>query len=119
MNRIWTRGREGVKNDPKNSDIIYGCSLSKVYFSFSRLTIDGCQVDYQCFDFQARHHNVIRFRKGVAMIMKDFQTVCSWVQFKNDVEWKYDLMLSMISNHLLHCTANVVHSHVPSILVSQ
>jgi hypothetical protein len=28
------------------------------------------------------------------MIMHDFQTVCSWVQFKNDVEWKYDLMLS-------------------------
>ena len=26
--------------------------------------------------------------------MNDFQTVCSYVQFKNDVEWKYDLMLS-------------------------
>ena len=80
----------------------FPAAISKVYFSFSRLTIDGCQVDYQCFDFQARHHNVIRFRKGVAMIMKDFQTVCSWVQFKNDVEWKYDLMLSMISTHLFH-----------------
>lgn len=52
------------------------------------------QVDYQCFDFVPRHHNVIRFRKGVAMIMNDFQTVCSWVQFKNDAAWKYDLMLS-------------------------
>ena len=51
-------------------------------------------MDYQCFDFLPRHHNVIRFRKGVAMIMNDFHTVCSWVQFKNDVEWKYDLMLS-------------------------
>ena len=28
------------------------------------------------------------------MIMNDFQTVCSWVQFKNDAAWKYDLMLS-------------------------
>ena len=51
-------------------------------------------MDYQCFDFVPRHHNVIRFRKGVAMIMNDFQTVCSWVQFKNDAAWKYDLMLS-------------------------
>merc|ERR1719242_1239244 len=25
--------------------------------------------------------------------MNDFQTVCSWVQFKNDIEWKYDLLL--------------------------
>ncbi|TRY74582.1 hypothetical protein TCAL_04595 [Tigriopus californicus] len=62
-------------------------------FMMARLTIDGCQVDYQCFDFVPRHHNVIRFRKGVAMIMNDFHTVCSWVQFKNDVRWKYDLML--------------------------
>ena len=38
-------------------------------YMMARLTIDGCQVDYQCFDFLPRHHNVIRFRKGVAMIM--------------------------------------------------
>jgi len=62
-------------------------------FMMARLTIDGCQVDYQCFDFVARHHNIIRYRKGVAMITNDFHTVCSWVQFKNDVKWKYDLML--------------------------
>ncbi len=63
-------------------------------YMMARLTIDGCQVDYQCFDFLPRHHNVIRFRKGVAMIKNDFHTVCSWVQFKNDPRWKYDLMLS-------------------------
>ena len=51
------------------------------------------QVDYQCFDFLPRHHNIIRFRKGIAMIKNDFHTVCSWERFKNDVKWKYDLML--------------------------
>ena len=66
-------------------------------YMMARLTIDGCQVDYQCFDFLPRHHNVIRFRKGVAMIMDNFQTVCSYVQFKNDDEWKYDIMLSMLT----------------------
>jgi len=73
---------------------VYVCQEKRdTRYMMARLTIDGCQVDYQCFDFQPRHHNIIRFRKGVAMIMDDFQTVCSWVQFKNDVEWKYDLML--------------------------
>jgi len=73
---------------------VYICKESRdSRFMMARLTIDGCQVDYQCFDFVPRHHNVIRFRKGVAMIMDDFQTVCSWVQFKNDAAWKYDLML--------------------------
>jgi hypothetical protein len=51
-------------------------------------------VDYQCFDFLPRHHNIIRFRKGVAMIKNDFHTVCSYVNFKSEPRWKYDLMLS-------------------------
>jgi len=73
---------------------VYVCQEQKdTRYLMARLTIDGCQVDYQCFDFKSRHHNIIRFRKGVAMIMRDFDTVCSWVQFKNDIKWKYDLML--------------------------
>ena len=65
------------------------------------------QVDYQCFDFKSRHHNIIRFRKGVAMIMRDFDTVCSWVQFKNDIKWKYDLMLSKICSKLFFSSKNL------------
>ena len=26
----------------------------------ARLTVDGCQKDYVCFDFVPQHHNVIR-----------------------------------------------------------
>lgn len=51
------------------------------------------QKDYVCFDFVPRHHNVIRFRRGLAVIKDDFSTVCSWVQFPNKEEWKYDLFL--------------------------
>jgi hypothetical protein len=54
------------------------------------------QKDYICFDFVPRHQNVIRFRKGLAMIKDDFSTVCSWVQFPNKDEWKYDLMLGNV-----------------------
>ncbi|KAF6198608.1 hypothetical protein GE061_008360 [Apolygus lucorum] len=60
----------------------------------ARLTVDGCQKDYVCFDFVPRHHNIIRFRKGVAVIKDDYSTVCSWVQFKNNEAWKYNILLA-------------------------
>lgn len=60
----------------------------------ARLTVDGCQKDYICFDVVARHHNIIRYRKGLAVIFDDFSTVCSWVQFPNKEKWRYDLFLS-------------------------
>lgn len=60
----------------------------------ARLTVDGCQKDYVCFDFVARHHNVIRYRRGLAVIIDDFSTVCSWVQFPNKEQWRYDLFLA-------------------------
>lgn len=60
----------------------------------ARLTVDGCQKDYVCFDFVPRHHNIIRFRKGVAVIKDDYSTVCSWVQFKNKQAWAYSIFIA-------------------------
>lgn len=51
------------------------------------------QKDYVCFDIVPRHHNIIRYRKGLAVIKDDFSHVCSWVQFPNKEEWRYDLFL--------------------------
>lgn len=51
------------------------------------------QKDYVCFDFVPQHHNVIRYRRGIAVIKDNFHTVCSWVQFKNKEKWRYDLFL--------------------------
>lgn len=59
---------------------------------------DFSQKDYICFDFVPRHHNIIRYRKSLALINDDFATVCSWVQFKNLDAWKYDLMLGEDKN---------------------
>lgn len=53
------------------------------------------QKDYVCFDFVPQHHNVIRYRRGLAVIKNDFHTVCSWVQFPNAQRWKYNLFLGM------------------------
>lgn len=71
-------------------------------YMMARLTVDGCQKDYICFDFVPQHHNIIRYRKGIAVIKDDFHTVCSWVQFKNNVAWKYDLFLAK-NPHPVHC----------------
>jgi hypothetical protein len=53
------------------------------------------QKDYICYDIVPRHHNIIRYRKGLAMIKDDFHTVCSWTQFPAKNAWKYDLFLGM------------------------
>ncbi|XP_025415881.1 uncharacterized protein LOC112687406 [Sipha flava] len=63
-------------------------------YMMARLTVDGCQKDYVCFDFVPRHHNIIRYRKGLAFIKDNFHTVCSWVQFPNKDNWKYDIFVS-------------------------
>lgn len=72
-----------ISNESLQSLPISAVSIVK-YFS---------QKDYVCFDFVPRHHNIIRFRRGLAVIKDDFSTVCSWVQFKNKEEWKYDMLL--------------------------
>jgi len=73
---------------------IYVCKEQKdSRYMMARLTIEGCQVDYQCFEYLPRHHNVIRFRKGLVMILDDFHTVCSWIKFPNKEAWKYDVMI--------------------------
>lgn len=51
------------------------------------------QKDYVCFDFVPRHHNIIRYRRGLAFIKDNFHTVCSWVQFPNKDNWKYDIFV--------------------------
>ncbi|KAL0277851.1 UNVERIFIED_CONTAM: hypothetical protein PYX00_004986 [Menopon gallinae] len=74
---------------------IYVCrQVRDTRYMMARLTVDGCQRDYICFDFVPRHHNVIRYRKGTAFIKDDFHTVCSWAQFKNAQQWRYDVLLA-------------------------
>lgn len=61
------------------------------------------QKDYVCFDIVPRHHNIIRYRKGLAVIKDDFSHVCSWVQFPNKEEWRYDLFLGKSLTSLYNC----------------
>ncbi|KAK4875987.1 hypothetical protein RN001_012409 [Aquatica leii] len=59
----------------------------------ARLTIGSCQKEYVCFDFVLQHHNIVRYRKGTPMITDNFHTVCSKMQFQNQVKSKYELYL--------------------------
>lgn len=73
---------------------IYACrEIRDSRVMMARLTVDGCQKDYVCYDFVPQHHNIIRYRKGLAVIKDDYSTVCSWVQFPNKEKWKYELFL--------------------------
>ena len=77
--------------------VVFYILISKLYIFCSYFS----QEDYVCFDFVPRHQNVVRFRKGLAMILNDFSTVCSWVQFPNKDEWKYDLLLGNAEFYVL------------------
>ncbi|XP_071443334.1 uncharacterized protein udt [Hetaerina americana] len=82
-------------DDGRYRRTIYVCREQRdSRYMMARLTVDGCQKDYVCFDFVPQHHNIIRFRKGVAVIIDNFHTVCSWVQFPNKEDWKYDIFLA-------------------------
>ena len=45
---------------------IYVCKQKKdSRYMLARLTVEGCQVDYQCFEFLPRHHNIIRYQMRI------------------------------------------------------
>ena len=74
---------------------IYVCQERKdTRYVMARLGINGCQKDFVCFDFVPRHHNIIRYRKGQAMMGDSFSTVCAWTMFPDREEWKYDIMIA-------------------------
>ncbi|XP_065572626.1 uncharacterized protein LOC136034985 [Artemia franciscana] len=74
---------------------IYVCREQRgTRFLMTRQNVDGCQKDFICFDFVPRHHNIIRYRKSVALSIDDFSTVCSWARFPGRAEWRYDLLLT-------------------------
>lgn len=63
-------------------------------YVMARLGVNGCQKDYVCFQFIRRHHNILRYRRGQAVITDNFATVCSWSMFDNQENWMYDLMVA-------------------------
>ncbi|ELT95510.1 hypothetical protein CAPTEDRAFT_179956 [Capitella teleta] len=55
------------------------------------VTVGKCEVDYVCFDFMPRHHNIIRWR-----MKKKFRQACTWSSFtfnRDDFGWKYNTFL--------------------------
>ncbi|KAH0561156.1 uncharacterized protein LOC123266064 [Cotesia glomerata] len=74
---------------------IYVCMQKRdTRVMMARLDTFGCQKDYICYDFIPRHHNIIRYRRSIAVIQDDFSVACSWRQFQNQIKWKYSLLVA-------------------------
>ncbi|XP_047491560.1 uncharacterized protein LOC125040845 [Penaeus chinensis] len=59
----------------------------------AKLSVEGCQTEYVCWEFVPRHHNIIRYRRSWAVIYSDFQ-VCDYANFRSGREWKYDTLIA-------------------------
>lgn len=68
-------------------------------------TVGKCEVDYVCFDFVPRHHNIIRWRLSKPYrlssaemdrsdyLLRKFRQTCTWTSFtinREDFNWKYN-----------------------------
>lgn len=97
--QTWNQRLVGFMSDAKSigSNLTY----SDMFFLFH-----SSQKDFVCFDFVSRHHNIVRYRKGQAMITDRFSTVCAWTMFDDDIEWKYDIMISKQPPDCLDCQSN-------------
>ncbi|XP_076318549.1 protein undicht isoform X2 [Tachypleus tridentatus] len=74
---------------------VYVCQERRgTRFVMARMGINGCQKDFVCFDFVPRHHNIIRYRRGKAMITSDYATVCSWTIFPHEEDWLYSILIT-------------------------
>ena len=92
-------------NQNKWEEVYFFCKESRDNrYLFSVVTKGQCYVDFQCFHFMPRHHNLIRFRQGrpFRMILKEkedrgedymsfiFNEACHWNSFTmNKVHWRY------------------------------
>jgi len=72
------------------------------------VTIGRCEVDYICFDFMPRHHNIIRWRMGRPsrlsstdqlvpnFLERKFRQACMWTSFtlnRDDTDWRYSTFI--------------------------
>ncbi|XP_050692981.1 uncharacterized protein LOC126983871 isoform X2 [Eriocheir sinensis] len=62
-------------------------------YLMAKLSVEGCQTEYVCWELVPRHHNIIRYRLSWALIYSDFQ-VCDYANFRSGREWKYDTLIA-------------------------
>ncbi|KAK3855591.1 hypothetical protein Pcinc_038019 [Petrolisthes cinctipes] len=62
-------------------------------YLMARLSSEGCQTEYVCWEFLPRHHNIVRYRISRALLYSDFQ-VCDYSNFRSGQSWKYDTLIA-------------------------
>ncbi|OAF71739.1 hypothetical protein A3Q56_00488 [Intoshia linei] len=86
----------------------YTCLITRdSRYLMTEVTVGRCEINYICFDFLKRHHNIIRWRMGRPLrlrennelsnyefMAKKFRESCDWTMFTYDrqnVQWKYNV----------------------------
>ncbi|KAG0717147.1 hypothetical protein GWK47_055065 [Chionoecetes opilio] len=62
-------------------------------YLMAKLSVEGCQTEYVCWELVPRHHNIVRYRVSWALIYQDFQ-VCDSSNFRSGRVWKYDTLIA-------------------------
>ena len=103
----------------------YSCQEQKGNrYMMTRIGVGGCQVYYVCYHFLPRHHNIIRYRAGIAFATKDFRLVCSWSSFFQTRDWKFDILIGTYTtfhrkNSLFVYFVQISFAHIFSWLIDQ
>ncbi|XP_071546412.1 LOW QUALITY PROTEIN: uncharacterized protein [Panulirus ornatus] len=62
-------------------------------YLMAKLSVEGCQTEYVCWELLPRHHNIVRYRLSWALIYRHFQ-VCDYANFRSGREWMYDTLIA-------------------------
>ncbi|XP_045599325.2 uncharacterized protein [Procambarus clarkii] len=62
-------------------------------YLMAKLSVEGCQTEYVCWELVPRHHNIVRYRLTWPLIYRSFQ-VCDYANFRSTREWKYDTLIA-------------------------
>ncbi|XP_069190656.1 uncharacterized protein [Procambarus clarkii] len=70
-------------------------------YLMAKLSVEGCQTEYVCWELVPRHHNIVRYRLTWPLIYRSFQ-VCDYANFRSTREWKYDTLIG-VTDYRLQC----------------
>ncbi|XP_056648527.1 uncharacterized protein LOC130452986 isoform X1 [Diorhabda sublineata] len=75
----------------KLTKTIYICKELRLNTAMmTKLSTQGCQSEYTCFEFERKDKNFIRYRKGKSTFHYQFERACSYPFLINDNTVKYD-----------------------------
>ncbi|XP_069961245.1 uncharacterized protein [Cherax quadricarinatus] len=63
-------------------------------YLMAKLSVEGCQTEYVCWEMVPRHHNIVRFRVTWPLIYQGYYQVCDYANFRSGREWQYHTLIA-------------------------